>query len=91
MRTKCEHAGQRVNSLTGGWTVPGLADLVPDADTLLALAPEDLGMILLKLVQAERTENVAPSNFETPLWNVTRPGYPYSKNKLVGLAFAEAW
>ena len=49
--------------------MPGLMDYLRDADSLLALGPEDLGMILLELVQKERVSKVTLSNLEMPLWN----------------------
>lgn len=69
----------------------GLIDYLPNADALLALPPEDLGIILLPLVQAERTRNVTKSHFEVPPFNGNNPGYPDSKHGLVFYAIAEAW
>ena len=69
----------------------GLIEYLPDADGLIGLGPEDLGMILLQLVQAERTRNVTKSTFETPLWNANSPGYPQNKRGLVFYAIEEAW
>jgi uncharacterized protein (TIGR02391 family) len=70
--------------------MPGLIDFVRDADSLAALAPEDLGMIVLQLVQNERGIFTG-SNIETPLWNANSPGYPQHKRMQVLLALAEAW
>jgi uncharacterized protein (TIGR02391 family) len=71
--------------------MPGIIDFLPDADSFLALGPEDLGLILLRLIQNDRSPMVAPSNLEMPLWNANHPGYPDSKKRLVSRAFAEAW
>jgi hypothetical protein len=64
---------------------------LPDADSLVALGPEDLGMILLQLVQQERAPRVALSNLEMPLWNAHSPRYPQHKRMPVGRCIAEAW
>src|SRR5262249_6932258 len=68
-----------------------LIELLPSADALLALEAEDLGVILLRFVQDERGRNVAPSNYEMPLWNANTPAYPHHKRMPVARAFAEAW
>jgi hypothetical protein len=69
----------------------GLIEYLPSADSLLALPPEDLGMILLPLVQAERTRNVTKSHFEVPLFNANSPSYPDHSRGPVFYAIAEAW
>jgi uncharacterized protein (TIGR02391 family) len=69
----------------------GIIDFLPTADALLELSPEDLGMIVLHLVQKERTANVAVSNLEMSLWNANSAGYPAHKRMPVARAFAEAW
>jgi uncharacterized protein (TIGR02391 family) len=69
--------------------VPGLIDFVRDADTLTALAPEDLGMIMLQLFQGQ-SGNFTMSNLEMPLWNANSPGYPQHKRMQVVFALAEA-
>jgi hypothetical protein len=53
--------------------MPGLIDYLPDAESLLALGPEDLGMILLELLQQDRQPRVALSNIEMPLWTANTP------------------
>jgi len=58
--------------------MPGVIDFVRDADSLAALAPEDLGMIVLQLVQNERG-NFTRSSIEMPLWTANSPGYPQHK------------
>ena len=70
--------------------MPGLIDFAPDADSLTALAPEDLGMIVLQVFQGERG-NFARSNIEIALWNANSPGYPHHKRTQVLLTLAEAW
>jgi uncharacterized protein (TIGR02391 family) len=71
--------------------MPSLLDILPTADELIELSAEDLGMILLHLVQNERTTNVALSNLETPVWNANAPGYPIQKRAAVERVMAEAW
>jgi uncharacterized protein (TIGR02391 family) len=89
MRTKSEHIPK--TSQERIMTMAGLIEYLPQADGLIALGPEDLGMILLQLVQAERTRNVTMSAFEMPLWNANSPGYPQNKRGPVSYAIAEAW
>jgi uncharacterized protein (TIGR02391 family) len=71
----------------------GLLDYLPDADALMALGAEDLGMILLTLMQQERGPDpmFTRSDFALPLWRAPIPGYPMSKKGLVIRAIAEAW
>jgi uncharacterized protein (TIGR02391 family) len=71
--------------------MPGLMEFLPTADGLNELNAEDLGMILLHLVQQERTTNVTLSNLEMPLWNANSPGYPSHKRIPVAQAVGEAW
>ena len=63
----------------------GLIDYLPNADALLALRPEELGMILLSLAQRERTRNFTKTNFEMPLFNANAPGYPNARRESVCL------
>jgi uncharacterized protein (TIGR02391 family) len=69
----------------------GLINVLPNADALLALQAEDLGLILLRLVQQERSPRVTLPNIEMPIWNANSPGYPQQKRMPVGRAIAEAW
>ncbi len=70
----------------------GLIDYLPDADSLLALGPEDLGMILLQLLQKQPGGgNFTKSNLEMPVWNANTTAYPYHKRMPVARAIAEAW
>jgi uncharacterized protein (TIGR02391 family) len=71
--------------------MPGLMDLLPSADLLLDLEAEDLGLILLQLLQRERGPRFTLSNLEMPLWDVQSAAYPYQKRMLVGRALGEAW
>jgi len=68
----------------------GLIDFLPDADALIALTAEDLGAILLELVQKERG-NFTLSNLEMPLWNAGTAKYPQHRRMEVARALAEAW
>src|SRR6476660_1464303 len=65
-------------------SVPGLIDFFPDALSLLAVAPEDVGIVLLQLIQQERGPRVALSNLEMPLWNAHTPAYPQHRRMEVG-------
>jgi uncharacterized protein (TIGR02391 family) len=71
--------------------MPGLIDFLPDAASLLAVAPEDLGIVLLQLVQQERVSRVTLTNLEMPLWDAHTPAYPQQQRMPVGRAIAEAW
>jgi len=69
----------------------GLVDFFTDAEAFLVAGPEDLGPVLLRLIQGERQAKVHESAFLTPLWNGNRAGYPYHKKETVERAFVEAW
>lgn len=71
--------------------MPGLLDYLPDADALMSLSAEDLGMILLELIQKQKALRFTISDFESPLWNAGVPGYPQVKRIGVGRTIAEAW
>jgi Protein of unknown function (Hypoth_ymh) len=71
--------------------MPGLIDYVPDAKTLLSLGPEDLGLIILNLLQEQRDIRFALSNIEMPLINANTPVYPQQSRAAVARCIAEAW
>jgi uncharacterized protein (TIGR02391 family) len=71
--------------------MPTLLDFFPTADLLSEQGAEDLRMVLLQLVQQERTTNVALSNLEMPPFNLNPIGYPGHKRIPVGRAIGEAW
>jgi uncharacterized protein (TIGR02391 family) len=71
--------------------MPGLIDFLPDAEALKVIGPEDLGMVMLELVQQERGPRFTLSNLEMPLWNANTPAYPHQQRMPVGRAIAEAW
>ncbi|RXH21198.1 hypothetical protein XH94_38110 [Bradyrhizobium zhanjiangense] len=58
---------------------------------MLSLTAEDLGLVLLELMQAVRGPVFTSSEFEMPLWNANVPQYPPHKRRPVGRAVAEAW
>jgi uncharacterized protein (TIGR02391 family) len=64
-----------------------LSTLVPDVEVLLALAPEELAQILLKLVPAH-PGIFFPGNF---LSQADQSGYPPQKWEKVEIALSEAW
>ena len=70
--------------------MPGLIDILPDAGSLLALAPEDLGMILMNLAQ-KSAGSFTLSHFVMPLWNANVSAYPQHMRTPVARATAEAW
>jgi hypothetical protein len=69
----------------------GLMDFAPSADALLELSTEDLGMILLRLTQDQRTPNVTLSSIEMPVWNANSKEYPITRRIEVARAIGEAW
>jgi uncharacterized protein (TIGR02391 family) len=77
----------------------GLIDFAPTADDLLAIEPEDLGMILVRLARSSRSRlpdqqhlnNFTLSGFEMALWNADSPGYQHRNRNKVARALAEAW
>lgn len=71
--------------------MPGLLDYAPNAEDLVALSAEDLGMILLELIQQRRSLRFTPSDFEMPLWNANAPGYLRANRLEVNRTIAEAW
>jgi uncharacterized protein (TIGR02391 family) len=73
--------------------LPSLIDFAPSADDLLKIEPEDLGLILMRLIHAGLPAQTifTMSRFETPLWRENRPGYPQHRRKQVARAIAEAW
>jgi hypothetical protein len=68
-----------------------LLDYFSDADSLIVAGPEDLGLVLLQLIQSGHSPRVAPSNLEYPLWAANRPEFPHQKRTAVGRVFGEAW
>jgi uncharacterized protein (TIGR02391 family) len=71
--------------------MPTLIEYVSTAEELLALQPEDLGMVLLQLLQVETQRNFTKSNFFVLLYNTDRPGYPANRKEAVFYAVEEAW
>ena len=71
--------------------MPGLIEIFPSADDLIAASAEDLGVVLLKLIQSQRRPQVNPTQFEMPLWNANVPAYPHDKRSAVLTVLSEAW
>jgi len=71
-----------------------LTSLIPDIDVLLALAPEELAEVVLRLAHEHRHNNlihlqsIASNIHGTPGAN---DGYPQNRRKDAELALAEAW
>jgi uncharacterized protein (TIGR02391 family) len=73
--------------------MPTLQQLVPDTDTLQALDPEELGVLLLR-VFADRTENrgmISLSHLESELFPPFNPAYPRETQEGVLQAIREAF
>jgi len=75
-----------------------LLDLIPDAETLLALAPEELAFYVLQAAQQETVGGAAGlMNIDRVLPQITganmvgRPGYPPQFQEEAEIAVTEAW
>lgn len=71
-------------------TMPTLYDLVPDVDVLLALAPEDLGRVLLRVAKSNLQHNglIHPQSVAEVLG---RPWYPPQYRDQIAHTLAEGW
>lgn len=69
-----------------------LAKLIPDVDTLLSMAPYELGRILLGLVPPHQNHNgmFQPSSVGRAL-NLVDDWYPPNRNNEIDAAIQEAW
>ena len=71
--------------------MPTLLDLVPDADVLLALAPEEVAKLLLRLLPPHMQSGMfIPAGVGRPL-SPTGEWYPPNRQDKVELALIEAW
>jgi uncharacterized protein (TIGR02391 family) len=75
-----------------------LSKRVPDVDVLLGLEPEELGAVLLLLLQerfgeggTERRAQFHPGNSRGELWSLGAEGYPRERQHQIDLAYVEAW
>lgn len=73
--------------------MPGLIDFAPSAAALMEIEPEDLGLILISLINRTTPpmRNFTASHFIMPLLNAQTPAYPQHMRREVGRAVAEAW
>jgi uncharacterized protein (TIGR02391 family) len=73
--------------------MPDLHALVPDADDLVQLDPEELGVLLLQVLvsQERRDSQFHPGNFETELFSHHRETYPRARQNDVLTAVREAF
>lgn len=67
-----------------------LAQFFPDAESLAALQPEDLGMVLLKIGQGEKGRNFTFSDFQFQAKDLPRTGKQFDNEQLYRV-LAEAW
>jgi uncharacterized protein (TIGR02391 family) len=77
-----------------GIAMPRLYDLIPDVDTLLLLAPEELAQQLLYLAKENRQNSMVMLEFAVGALfdgpsNAT--GYPRERSRDIEIALAEAW
>jgi uncharacterized protein (TIGR02391 family) len=68
-----------------------LTGVFPDAATLLALQPEELGDVILELVHAEGLGPFSMSWAMAPVENLNNPQWPQNLRRSVRLAVAEAF
>jgi len=75
-----------------------LTHVIPDANVLLALEPEELGAKLLFLLRRRNIPNdmFMPSNLMAEIWpNIPLPGqqhpYPTQRRSAINQALTEAW
>jgi uncharacterized protein (TIGR02391 family) len=68
-----------------------LHDLVPDADLVLDLAPQELGLIVLRILNARAEKRHIGHNFVGELAPHSRSGYPNERAEEIQHAVLEAW
>jgi uncharacterized protein (TIGR02391 family) len=75
-----------------------LSQIIPDADVLLKLEPEELGAKLLFLLRKRTFQNnmFLPANLNAELWPLAllpgqQPPYPSNRRDALDVALAEAW
>jgi uncharacterized protein (TIGR02391 family) len=68
-----------------------LTDVLSTSDSLLALTPEDLGMVLIQISQTRNQPHLLLSDFVIPFYSNNNPNFPYNTKKAVTRAVAEAW
>jgi hypothetical protein len=69
----------------------GLIDYLPTLKQLAALNAEDLGLVLLQLMQNGREPTWTESYFIYPLINLNTPAYPEHKRNTIREVIREAW
>jgi hypothetical protein len=86
---------RRRDNHRGRSIVPTLQQLVPEADTLLNLDPEELGILLLRVTSDRLTNGMMhPGNFETELFpssDIAPTAYPRERRNEVLEAVREAF
>jgi len=72
---------------------PTLQQLIPEADTLIALDPEELGVQLLRVHDGRPDNNgmIHPGNFEGELYQQSHSAYPLERQTEVLAAVREAF
>jgi uncharacterized protein (TIGR02391 family) len=71
--------------------VTRLHDLVPDPDLVLDLEPQELGLIILRVLNARRERQHIGMNFVGELAPGNRSGYPDERAEEIQHAVLEAW
>jgi len=66
-----------------------LSELIPDVDVLVALSPQELGGVLLEVLETH--DKIHPGNFLGGLFQLHREEYPRTRERDVWDAFWEAW
>jgi hypothetical protein len=69
-----------------------LEQFIPDIETLMTLAPEDLGLLLLKMVQGYGDRNFTPSDVQMQAKNLVHAQqHRHERAYAVEKALSEAW
>ena len=73
--------------------MPTLGDIIPDADVLLGLQPEEVGGALLVVLNSRGTptETFHPQNMISDLFPLNNEVYPRERQEEIGQALMEAW
>jgi Protein of unknown function (Hypoth_ymh) len=91
--TRFDDGGDREKVLVtvGTWTPARLPDLIPDAKLLLELEPEELGLMILRILNAQPRNHHHGGNFVGGLAPATRSGYPDEHAEAIQHAVLEGW
>jgi uncharacterized protein (TIGR02391 family) len=84
-------AREKVLLRVGSERMARLHDLIPDADVLLDLEPEELGLVILRVLNADGEPRYHGGNFAGQFAPQMRSGYPDGHAETIQRAVIEAW